>query len=361
MRPRLVAAGAAALFAAGAAVVALTDESNEDRQRRVGCSPPTGERVELTFAAHPRLVQALNGRALDATVFALCQRARAMEMDLAVERDGELIVVEAEDADSPVTQTGELRLYDWEPNVVGRDGRPGSGDPNPTGRLQSLYRAVKRAAKARPASEPSDRPSDRGNDSEPARWYTFDRDHELVGGPDTERPPAPGARSGLEIIKVPRGIVVIEEERPTLAGPATPRFYFVLEDDVELTGDDIRNPDQDFDPNTQEPIVTMDFTPRGRASFARVTKRLAARGAAQKLPPGVEPQSAFQRFAITLDDQIVTLAVIDFVENPTGIDGRTGAQINGVGSLQDTQQLATILRLGALPVDLELLKQRELE
>jgi SecD/SecF fusion protein len=108
----------------------------------------------------------------------------------------------------------------------------------------------------------------------------------------------------------------------------------VLEDDSELSGSDIKNPEQNIDQQTQQPIVTMEFTDRGRKAFASATKREAQRGAGVLLPPGSPRDAAFQRFAITLDNQIVSLATIDFQENPEGIDGRTGAQINGIGSLR---------------------------
>src|SRR5205085_1606121 len=52
-------------------------------------------------------------------------------------------------------------------------------------------------------------------------------------------------------------------------------------------------------------------------------------------------------------------AYIDFIENPEGIDGRTGAQINGIGSLQETQDLAQNLRIGALPVKLRLISKTQ--
>ena len=42
----------------------------------------------------------------------------------------------------------------------------------------------------------------------------------------------------------------------------------MLEDDSELSGSDIKNPEQNTDQNTQEPIVTMEFTDNGRERFA---------------------------------------------------------------------------------------------
>ena len=103
----------------------------------------------------------------------------------------------------------------------------------------------------------------------------------------------------------------------------------------------------------------MEFTDKGREAFARVTKRLADRGARIILPPGSDREQAFQRFAITLDNKIVSLATIDFVQNPEGIDGRTGAQIEGIGTIEETQDLAESLRIGALPIELKLISQTQ--
>ena len=70
------------------------------------------------------------------------------------------------------------------------------------------------------------------------------------------------------------------------------------------------------------------------------------------MPPGVEKDAALQRFAITLDNAVLSLATIDFREFPEGIDGRTGAQINGIGSVGETRRLARLLELAPLPAEL---------
>ena len=149
-----------------------------------------------------------------------------------------------------------------------------------------------------------------------------------TGGP-------PPARS---VFKVPQGIVVLEAE-PAPNQSARVHRFFVIEDDSELTGSDIKNPEQSFDPNTNEPIVTIDFTDKGREAFARGHQADRRARAQRETLAGVDPTAAaglsahdfFQRFAITLDNQIVSLATIDYLENPEGIDGRNGAQINGIG------------------------------
>jgi SecD/SecF fusion protein len=166
-----------------------------------------------------------------------------------------------------------------------------------------------------------------------------------------------GPPAGSLVVKVPRGIVVVKDEargtsKSTLG-------YWTLEDDSELSGSDIVNPKQTFDPQTNEPIVSFEFTDKGRKAFARATKREAERGAQILVPPGTDPQSTFQKFAITLDNQLVSLATINYKENPEGIPGDTGAQINGIGTIQQTQDLAQNLRIGALPIALKLISKTQ--
>jgi SecD/SecF fusion protein len=153
--------------------------------------------------------------------------------------------------------------------------------------------------------------------------------------------------------------VKAEAPRKGQKSPAANNAYYVLEDDSELSGSDITDPKQNFDPQTQEPVVTMNFTNKGRKAFARATKREAERGSNILLPPGTNKQQAFQNFAITLDDQIVSLANISFIDNPEGIPGDTGAQISGLGGIQQAQDLANNLRIGALPVNLKLISKTQ--
>jgi SecD/SecF fusion protein len=171
------------------------------------------------------------------------------------------------------------------------------------------------------------------------------------------QPGAPG--NGTRVDKVPRGIVIVKAEEPEGATERTPAQYYVVEDDSELSGSEIKNPEQNFDQRTQEPIVTMEFTDAGKRAFARVTKRIAERGQSTLPQPGQSPEERFQRFMIALDGQVVSIATIDFLRNPEGIDGETGAQITGIGSIEDTQALADNLRIGALPVSLKLISKTQ--
>jgi preprotein translocase subunit SecD len=255
---------------------------------------------------------------LDATVRKLCERARRFGVAVDVRRLGsDGIEIRSAEQLSPslraaIGANARLALYDWEPNVL----QPRRSTPLPT-----LAAAVRVAAKQHPRAEADDVPNDRQNDA--------------------------GASAGPS----PRGIVILKNEPP--AGG-----YWVIEDDAELTGADITNPRQDVDPQTNEPIVVFGFTARGRAAFARATKREAERGASIRLRPGTPIQDAFQRFAIALDGRLVSLATISYPDNPEGIDGKTGAQINRLGDTQTTRDLAQNLSIGALPLDLTLVSSR---
>lgn len=161
-----------------------------------------------------------------------------------------------------------------------------------------------------------------------------------------------------EIVRVPQGIVVVEGEQGENAPGNAPRNFFIIEDDSELDGADIENPEQNTDPQTNAPVVTMEFTDDGREAFARTTKRIAQRGTFV-LPQPADIEQAFQRFAITLDNRVISLATINFRQDPEGIDGRTGVQITNIGTLQQTQDLANQLRIGSLPIELKLISQTQ--
>jgi SecD/SecF fusion protein len=309
-------------------------------------------------------------------------------------------VQNADRARAQVGNTARLQFYDWEPNVL--------TDREVYGGGRALFQAVEAASKEKGKAEPEDVPegsdvseaqADRNNNTAKDRYYLFGPD-ELPIGPngesmrtgnyepsgtckdlladyEPEPGPAPeyaegteclsqleelgsgGPPAGSKIVKVPEGVVVLEQERAPNQPEHLKRFT-VLEDDSELSGEDIKNPKSGTDPNTNAPLVTMEFTDDGRAAFARVTKRIAERGFDQAtLSPGSPQENFFQRFAITLDNQIVSLATIDFVQNPEGIDGRTGAQIENVGDFQAANDLAENLRIGALPIELKLISETQ--
>ena len=164
---------------------------------------------------------------------------------------------------------------------------------------------------------------------------------------------------------------MVLEGEPAPNQSARVHRFFVIEDDSELNGKEIKNPEQDFDPNTQRAARAHGVHGQGPPGLrarheADRRPRPQLRDARRRLDPncpnaaGLQPsEDFFQRFAITLDNQIVSLATIDFQENPDGIDGRNGASIENIGTIQEAQDLAESLRIGALPIDLKLISQTQ--
>ncbi len=275
-------------------------------------------------------------------------------------------VSNAERAIEQVGTTAQLFLYDFEKNVIPLD--PDLDNPTER-RFNRLYDAVKFAGEQEPECF-----KDLCTRTGPS-YYLFDESTlETLAGPaeskkDLFLDSVDGTQpEGTEILEVPQGTVILQAEPPN-DDPATeidesegaPSQYFVLKDRPEVEGDQIKDPRQETD-QANQPNVTFSFTDAGREAFSTVTRRIAQRGAAKPgaatacQTPGGGDQFA-DHFAIALDGEIVSRPIINFCENPEGIDGRTGAQISGSFRLTEAQDLAKFLQIGALPVDLTLVSQ----
>ena len=162
------------------------------------------------------------------------------------------------------------------------------------------------------------------------------------------------------------GTVVVQAQQAgstDLTGGEGTDQYYVLRDNVALKGTDIKNPEQNFDQGTGgsgQPIVTFDFTGKGRQVWQDVTREIAQRGQEALNPAlGVTADAARQHFAIVLDNRLISVPYIDFQQNPDGIDARNGSQIEGGFTIGSAQELANLLKTGALPVRLELISQSQ--
>ncbi len=308
-------------------------------------------------------------------------------------------VQNAQRAIDQVGTTAQLFFYDWEPNLLGIEravgGTPGAQPPEQAlreleriwtqagrlpndqlnrqlllaGALPTAYEAVQLASE-----QPPDQDCDECSERVP-RYYLFERGqrHDLVAGPEKDRQDLfvsptgePRPRNGI-VLSVPPGTLVVSEqpvdaEGETIPEEEHPPGWYALKDRPALSGTDIKNPEQNFDPTTNQPNVTFEFTDDGREAFQEVTRQIAQRGQSQAIGP-VDPATAGSlsgHFAVVLDDVVETRPIINFVENPDGIDGRTGAEISGgFTSVTEAQDLATILQIGALPIDLQLISQSE--
>jgi len=266
-----------------------------------------------------------------------------------------------------VGTTAQMHFYDWEANVIGPSGKPEPGNEAVTcgpraGQPQcgiSLYDAVIRASK-RPASNPD-------KATTPPLFYLLDTKNEkVVAGPEESRDALFAERATNEprpdekVYEIQPGTVIVRAESPDNAKIKPDRWY-VLNDAPALNGTDIKNPEQNYDNGpggSGAPIVTFGFTDKGRQIWRDTTREIAQRGQASQIP-GQDPLASAQHFAIVLDNELISVPYIDYRSNPDGIDATNGSQIEGGFTIQSAQNLANLLKTGALPIKLDLISQSQ--
>jgi SecD/SecF fusion protein len=334
---------------------------------------PTPQQPEVTQDALDRAIDVMRDR-VDSLGVAEPEIQRSGADQISV---GLPDVDNAEEAQQQVGQVAQLYFYDWEPNVIGPDGKPDPTNPEVTGgpaagspqAAITKYEAVQRAAKRPPVND--------GNNSHNGQYYAvYDKDKKVLAGPadseedltkDLDRLREDGditaeQRRGAKTVKIEPGTVIVRAEQPDdIPDEEKGDEWYVLADNVALRGTDIKNPEQNFDQGpggSGQPIVTFDFTGRGKDIWREVTREIAQRGASQQIP-GQSLDAARQHFAIVLDDELISTPYIDFIENPNGIDGSNGSQIQGGFTIQSAQELANLLKTGALPLKLELISQSQ--
>jgi SecD/SecF fusion protein len=281
-------------------------------------------------------------------------------------------VSDAARATEQIGTTAQLYLYDFEANAIPPNPNVQDAADRPYNRLIDAVRA---AAKEKPVSQAEC--ADQGCTTSGPTYYLFDKDTlEPIGAPSEKRSDLFVNTNGRQpegtvVLSVPRGYVVLQKKPDDLTD--TPDIdesetaaseYYVLHDRPALSGDEIEDPKPSFDQFNQ-PVVQFDFTDAGREAFQRVTSEIAQRGAENcfqatgQVCTGIPSDQADQfsgSFAIVLDGELVSNPIINFVDNPNGIDGRTGAEISGL-TQQESEDLSTVLQIGALPIKLALVSQ----
>ena len=109
----------------------------------------------------------------------------------------------------------------------------------------------------------------------------------------------------------------------------------LINENVELGGESLTNAQPGFDQQTGQAVVSFQFDTRGAIVFGDITSKNVGR-----------------RFAIVLDNQVITAPVI---QSP--ITGGSG-QISGNFTPQSANDLAVLLRAGALPATLDVVEER---
>jgi len=114
-----------------------------------------------------------------------------------------------------------------------------------------------------------------------------------------------------------------------------PNQKYLIEHRVLVSGEDLVDAQAGFDQRTNEPIVTFRFDTKGAQRFGQATQ-----------------QNVGKPFAIVLDNKVISAPVI---REP--ILGGTG-QISGSFTAQTANDLAILLRAGALPATLTIVEER---
>jgi SecD/SecF fusion protein len=205
----------------------------------------------------------------------------------------------------------------------------------------------------------------------PQAYYVFNSNTKRVaGGPfDTEAEAEKFQQRRPQnrvVLAVPQGMVVVTCGENAVvcpggrgAGVVPDRtYYYLFEYDPpnvpQMTGEDLKlsGTRADFDPQTGQPIVTMEFTNRGSDKFEEITRDEWLRGKTLNKP---------QHFAIVLDREIRTFPQIDYTQSTlAGGIGGGRAQIEGLESLGEAKDIAIVLQTGALPVNFETLDRTDI-
>ncbi|RUT32757.1 protein translocase subunit SecD [Arsenicitalea aurantiaca] len=127
---------------------------------------------------------------------------------------------------------------------------------------------------------------------------------------------------------LPPGTMIL----PSMDGPDELIF-----EEVSLGGESLTDAQPSYDQQSSRPVVTFRFDTRGAIVFGEITSRNVGR-----------------RFAIVLDNQVITAPVIQ-----QAITGGTG-QISGSFTTETANDLAVLLRAGALPASLDVIEERSI-
>ena len=127
----------------------------------------------------------------------------------------------------------------------------------------------------------------------------------------------------------------VPADSEVLMSASSPKVPYVIKKQTLVSGGDLIDAQPGFDQRTNEPIVNFKFNSTGSRKFAQATSENVG------LP-----------FAILLDNEVISAPVIR--EPITGGQG----QISGSFTVQSANDLAVLLRAGALPAPLTVVEER---
>ena len=329
--------------------------------------------VSLIYQAKPTKQSAVTGEAINRSLDIMrkrvdqigvaepsLQRSGADQIDVSLPD-----VKNADEAASQVGTTAQMWFYDWEGSVLGPNCKPDPANTTVTGGPSagisaappalSLFDAVTRGSKCPRTNT--------GKESSGDKLYLVDKKtkHVLVGPDESRADLERDARAKKlpfnadQIVTVPQGVTLVRAEQDDSKGKPS-NLWYVLKDQTVLGGKDIKNPEQSFDNGaggTGAPNVLFDFTGRGASTWETFTKKLAQRGQEQAL--GTSADASNQHFAIVLDNELISAPQIQWQKYPNGLPSGGGSEISGGFTIGSAQQLANLLKTGALPIKLQLI------
>jgi preprotein translocase subunit SecD len=127
----------------------------------------------------------------------------------------------------------------------------------------------------------------------------------------------------------------VPPDSEVLQSAESPNTPYVIKKQVLVSGGDLTDAQPGFDQRNGQPIVSFKFNTSGSRKFAQATT-----------------ENVKQPFAIVLDNKVISAPVIQ--EPITGGQG----QISGNFTVQQANDLAILLRAGALPAPLTIIEER---
>src|SRR5437763_7621784 len=127
----------------------------------------------------------------------------------------------------------------------------------------------------------------------------------------------------------------VPPDSEVLMSSTSPKIPYVIKKQILVSGGDLTDAQPGFDQRSNEPIVSFRFNTSGSRKFAQATS-----------------ENVGQPFAIVLDNEVISAPVIR--EPITGGSG----QISGSFTVQAANDLAILLRAGALPAPLTIIEER---
>jgi preprotein translocase subunit SecD len=339
----------------------------------VGCGSSRRNCSEVVIRAVPEKGQQITGADMKTAQQIIEQRVDGLGVSSPnVVVHGDEIVIQLPGVHHPaqIASTafalGQLQIFDFEPSLAPPT-VTGNQQPAPLPSLYTLLTAVK----------------SRANQGAPQAYYLFKTgtkktktSHQVLQGPAPTREQLLSPYKGKQpaqtvVLKVPANTEPVRCATATGCpgagsnGTSFSGTYWYLfkyfpsrpEGPPQLTGKDLVNSGitADVDPNSGQPIVTLQFTNHGSKEFQAITKEEYNRGrvnAGQAGQLGTHHPTTISQYAghdaIVLDGQLKETPYIDYTDVSLA-DGIVGAAQFTEPSKQAAQRTALVLKSGSLP------------